>query len=69
MLVSVSLPYGTVNRISHGNVTFGRVPAPIQIYEGPTARKRIKSDTAAAFAASPDGGPTALGKSGRQDTN
>ena len=35
-----------MNKITGGVVTFGDVPPPIKIHEGPTARKKIKSPAA-----------------------
>lgn len=35
-----------LNKINRGVVTFGAAPPPIDIYEGPTARKRIKGPVA-----------------------
>lgn len=39
-----------VNRLSGGVVTFGTAEPPVPLYEGPTARKPIKSEAAAAIA-------------------
>ena len=40
-----------INRLAGGVVTFGIAPPRVPPYEGPTARKRIKSEQAAVVAA------------------
>jgi hypothetical protein len=42
----------TLNKIAGGVVTFGNAPPPIDVYEGPTARRKIKG-SAASVAAGP----------------
>ena len=38
----------TLNKINRGILTLGDADPPIKLYEGPTARKKIKSPTATA---------------------
>ena len=45
----------TLNKLASGVVTFGEAPPPIDIYEGPTSRRKIKGP-AAKFAAGPNEG-------------
>ena len=40
-----------LNKLAHGLVTFGDVPAPVPLYAGPTGRRAKTATTAAAFAA------------------
>jgi hypothetical protein len=59
-----------VNRLSGGVVTFGTAEPPVALYEGPTARKRIKSEVAAAIAVQsgedvPLPGPVGSGREGK----
>jgi hypothetical protein len=64
----VQLKKRVVNRLSSGVVTFGTAEPPVPLYEGPTARKRIKSETAAAIAVQSGGDvplPSSVG-SGRE---
>ncbi|MGY8771440.1 MAG: recombinase family protein [Pirellulales bacterium] len=43
---SVQVKKRKLNKLSHGVVTFGSAPAPIDIYNGSTARKNVRTPTA-----------------------
>ena len=51
----VRLKKRTVNRLSHGVVTFGVAAAPIELYVGPTGRRALQRSKAAMVAAGPEG--------------
>jgi Recombinase len=60
----------TVHRLEGGTVTFGTAEPPVPLYEGPTARKRIKSEAAAAIAVQSGGdvplpNPVGSGREGK----
>jgi hypothetical protein len=63
-----------VNRLGGGVVTFATAAPPVALYEGPTARKRIKSEAAAAIAVQsgedvPLPGPVGSGREGKSSGN
>jgi hypothetical protein len=52
----VKLKKRTVNKLSHGLVTFGCTPPPVPLYCGPTGRRELKHGSTALPAAEPRGG-------------
>ena len=59
-----------VNRLSGGVVTFGTAAPPVPLYEGPTTRKRIMGEMAAAIAVQSGGdvplpNPVGSGREGK----
>jgi hypothetical protein len=43
-----------VNKIASGIVTFGAIPPPIALYEGPTGRRAVKGPASPKGIAGPD---------------